>query len=361
MLFPACSAIRLTTREGLPYWFRTCDIGGDIWAEGTHPVSFPKGSRLPLTGRAAPLRFAHKTLGITYGANDAWLLDGVNDAGLTGGLLALSEGTSVSTAAPGWEGVMGMELLTWLLGRCGSVPEVVRSMGDIQLLDVPAGEGKGVPATMHCMLTDPTGACVILEAADPAHPGRLTAYEKNLGLMTNSPPYPRQLQNLSWFLSQSPELNWDQKAPVSLTLNGMTVAADPAAPHLSLTGTFPASYAPCDRFVRLAVLAALNREGRDMPARRVLPLGAALMEAVAEPRNRGVFHYLKFDPTEGPAGGHESYTQYLVMYDLTARTLYLRPYDTTAWTALSLGNCPDGEVRRHPVCREPLGGVVKGN
>lgn len=355
-----CSAVKLTSKEGRPYWLRTCDIGGDIWAQGAHPVSFPKGARCALSGRGEPFTFRRAVLGMSYNAADTWLLDGVNDAGLTGGLLALYDSTSVSQAGAGYEGVMGMELLTYLLGRCASVDEVARAARSVQVLDVPMGEGRTAVSFMHCMFVDLSGRCVILEAADPARPGLFTIYRENLGLMTNSPPYPAQLDNLRWFLSQSPELNWGRKTPSCLTLNGMTVAADPGVPHLSRTGTFPASYAAYDRFIRLAVLTALNNEGREIPDRQMLPQGELLMSPLIEPHNRGVFHYTYFSEATGPVGGHESFTQYLTVYDLTGRKFCLKPWDSTAWTALALADCPTDRVQRYPVCRAPLGGVVRG-
>ncbi len=352
-----CTAVRLTSRTGRPYWFRTCDIGGDIWAGGAHIVSFPKGKRIALAGREAPLSSAHAILGIAHNAQDTWLLDGVNDAGLTGGLLALYEGTSVAKAVQGREGIMGMELVTCLLASCGSAAEVAEAVKDKQVLDVPLGEGKAVASTMHGMFTDPSGRCVILEAADRERPGEIAVYEQNLGLMTNSPPYPQQLQNLCWYLSQSPEWRWG--GDEAFCLNGLTLHPDAQAPHFTMSGCFPASYSSCDRFVRMAMLDYLNREGGDFSDEEMLALGAQLMCAVIEPKNRGLYHYTRFDEKEGPQGGHESYTQYLVMYDPTEKLMYLLPYGVTGWTKTALTRCPTDRIAAHPICRCPMAGVVE--
>ena len=82
MEFAGCTALKLTSKSGAPYWFRTCDIGGDIWADGAHAVSFPVGAKVPLALRDEPLTVAHAVVGMSYNALDTWLLDGVNDAGL---------------------------------------------------------------------------------------------------------------------------------------------------------------------------------------------------------------------------------------------------------------------------------------
>lgn len=362
LLYPGCTALRLTSREGNRYWFRTCDIGGNIWEDGAHIVSFPKGGQAVLENRDSPLKFTHAVLGVTQNSFDTWLLDGINDAGLTGGLLALYEGTSLDSekGEPGLEHFVGMELVTVLLATCADVPQVVKAARRILVRHIPHGNEK-VPATMHYMFVDPSGKCVILEAADTKRPGRLTVYEKNLGIMTNSPPYPQQLQNLSWFLSKSPELRWGigGESVECITLNGLTICADPKAPHVSPTGTFPASYAACDRFIRAAVLSWLNHEGRDFPDDRMLPLGSNLVSSVLEPNTQGVYHYRWLDARCVPVGQGESYTQYQIMYDLTRRSFYLRSFDSTAWGKVSLEDCPADCRRTWPVCHDALQGVVK--
>lgn len=357
MFVSSCTALKLTSEAGKPYWFRTCDIGGDIWKEGAHVVSFPTREELCFNSgeRRKP---DHAILGVTYGPLDTWLMDGVNDAGLVGGLLALYDATSVPKAREGCQGVVGMELVTWLLSCCASATEVVRAAKKLQVLDVPL-EWETVPSSAHYMFVDAAGRCVILEAADPEDPGTLTAYEDNLGLLTNSPPYPRQLDNLRWFLSQSPELNWGKEGKVTLRLNGMTVTADTEAEHCSMGGIFPASYASYDRFVRMAVLSYLNHEGRDFPDERMLPMGNALMSPVLEPHNQGVFHYTAFDKDKGPIRSLPSYTQYVVMYDPSARALYLHPYGVSAWTKVSLADCSREKPQRHTLCQLPLGGVIE--
>ena len=70
MEFAGCTAVKFTAKSGNPYWFRTCDIGGDIWAEGAHAVSFPVGARVPLVSREEPLTVAHAVIGLTYNALD---------------------------------------------------------------------------------------------------------------------------------------------------------------------------------------------------------------------------------------------------------------------------------------------------
>lgn len=358
-MIPACSCVKLTSKQGLPYWFRTCDLHTSVWDAGAHVVSFPAGTGIPECGEAS-LRPQYPLLGITYNRRDSWLLDGINSEGLAGGLLLLEEGTSVSEPAEGYTCVMGMELVTVLLAACRDISEVCKAVKTIQVTDVPI-EGGSVPATMHYFFVDAAGRTVVLEAADPAHPGQLQAYHADsIGVMTNSPPYPRQLDNLRWFLSQSAELHrGGDDCPITQPAwEGVRLLGDPSVPHLTQSGVLPASYAPYDRFVRLAVLKALNHDGQWMEDRQILPLGGGLIRTVFEPHSRGVYHYRALDAAGMPTGGSDGYTQYTVMYDLHRRELYLQPYDASAWTRVTLRDCSSVEIEYHPVSHDALGGVV---
>lgn len=357
-VFPgACSCMTLTSKTGKHYWFRTCDIDTDLWKEGAHVVKQPTGSMIAYdNGKKEICQYSFT--GMTYNALDTWLLDGVNEQGLCGGLLMLYEGTSVEKPEEGREGYSGMELVTKILSSCKDVEEVIVLAEQIQVLHIPF-ETQKVKATTHYFFVDESGNEVILEAADSTKPGIIKIFQKNeiLGVMTNSPPYQEQLQNFSWFLSQSPELNQrkneqdiaERKSEVdgqtvgrnrtdkakqdivSLTLDGRVVRADENAGHLSPNGTFPASYASYDRFIRLAVLKALNDSGNHFEDGKMLALGSGIMNTVWEPPTRGVFHYTRMEKDGRVIGQKNSFTQYISMYDMAERCFYMKKYDEIGW------------------------------
>lgn len=168
--FPAsCSCMKLTSKQGRPYWFRTCDLNTSIWDAGAHAVSFP--ADYAITAANGTLRTRYALLGMSYCTVDSWLLDGVNSEGLVGGLLLLEEGTSIPAAEAGSSGVMGMELVTALLATCRNVTEVCQAAKDIRITDIPAETGF-LPATMHYFFLDAAGNTVVLEAADPTPIGK---------------------------------------------------------------------------------------------------------------------------------------------------------------------------------------------
>ena len=333
-----CSCMTLTSKSGKHYWFRTCDIETDLWKDGAHAVSKAAGEEIVYGNGKKEINQYHY-VGMTYNVFDTWLLDGVNEHGLTGGLLMLYEGTSVDRAAETKEGYIGMELITKILSTCKDVKEVERLAKRIQVLDIPYGNYK-VPATMHYFFTDNSGDEVILEATETQNPGILRIFKKDeiLGVMTNSPPYVEQRQNLSWFLSQSPELKQGLggQAITELLLDGRVIRADEKAEHLSLTGIFPASYSSYDRFIRLTMMKFLNNSGNEFEDEKMLALGSGIMNVVCEPHTQGLFHYTRLESDGKIVGQKDSFTQYVTMYDMEEKCFYIKKYDEIVWKKYEL-------------------------
>ena len=359
----ACSSMTLQSESGRNYWFRTCDIDTDIWAEGAHVVSIPAESEIDFYGRGKE-KSLYSLLGITNNMFDTWIMDGINEKGLTGGLLLLLEGAGVEKRKPGYEGYVGMELVTKFLSVCSNVQEVILLAEKIQVCKIPY-EGQSVQATMHYFFMDITGDAVVLEAADEKNPGVFAIYsgKETIGVMTNSPVYPKQIQNLAWYISVSPELKAysQREACDGLKFEGSKISGDREAAHFLRSNTFPASYCSYDRFVRLAVLKALNDCGRAFEDEKMLARGSGIMSSVFEPRTKGVFHYTGFDRDGNPTGQKDGFSQYLVMYDLTEKTLYLRVFDAVTFTKYELPCCDNAKLVRYEIAHDGMAGIIKGN
>ena len=352
--FVSCSAIKLVSKQDHTYWLRTCDYREDLWGGGAHAVSFRENDELTLFG-LAPFKVKHTFCGISNNKCDTWLMDGVNSSGLTGGLLMLKEGTSVPEASEGYTGIMGMEFVTYVLSNYSSVDEVVNAAPKLQLLNVPYDGG--VNATMHFMFTDISGNCAVLEACDSDNKGILTVYprDKNLGIMTNSPSYDKQIQNLAWFMSQSDELKAALGDLPSLDFGNVTLTADEKAPHLSRSGVLPALYTSHDRFVRLAILKALNKNGNNFSDENMLALGGKIMNSVFEVNHDGIFNYRYLDNNGKPVDINNSHTHYIVVYDTFNKCMYIQPYDSTGWTKIVIS--PD--IQKYPrIGRSSTDGVI---
>ena len=363
LMFPACSCMTLTSKKGNPYWFRTCDIGENLWQEGAHIVQYGRKSLIEYgEGKTEESRYGF--LGITYNKMDNWLLDGVNEEGLCGGLLMLYEGNSVEKPEDGRKGYVGMEVVTKILSSCKDVNAVKELAGEIQVLDIPWGREK-VPATMHYFFVDAAGDEVILEAVEEKNKGILYCYEKKdgIGIMTNSPPYDLQLQNLSWFLANSPEMKQGRNGQAirELFFDGRKVEARKEAEHISLSGDFPATFAAYDRFLRLAVVKALNDSGNAFEDDEMLALGSGMMNVVMEPDTGGIFHYRQRREDGSIVGQKKSHTQYIVMYDLMEKCFYIRPFDMVSWKKYQWKKLTNGEKEIYEISHRRMQGVITEN
>ncbi|MGN0145209.1 MAG: linear amide C-N hydrolase [Clostridium sp.] len=360
----ACSSMTLTSKTGKNYWFRTCDYMKNIWAGGAHIVSFPEGYEIKFTDKENKTPSKYKILGVTYNKTNSWILDGINSKGLVGGLLFLDEGTSAYYAQDNYTGVIGMDIVTKLLSLCATVDDVIQEASKIQVLNIPIFKGQYTLASMHYIFTDETGNTVILEADDINRPGIFRIYQKNenIGVLTNSPPYNRQLNNLSWYISQSPELKYgyDGKALTHIIIGGKEIKADKNAKHISVNGTFPGSYSSYDRFIRLSMLKALNDNGVNFSDEEMLAKGSGIMSSIYEPNNNGIYDYRKLNKKMKPIGNKNYFSQYMVMYNTSEKELYLKPFDAVTWTKYNLHNCSDEILKTYEANHSGSAGILEG-
>lgn len=317
----ACSGMELTSSEGDAYWFRTCDMtdGYNVFGENGSYISasylaaYPAGVPIEFsTGTVTP---SYTVIGTSFSDSLA-LLDGMNSAGLTGGLLMFNEGTSYpgDTAPAGKRMVSGMETVTWVLSQCGSLNDVINLMSNtvVKAIEIKGIPGSGLSATMHLMFTDKSGNSIVLENSNPDKPGEYVIYQSN-GVMTNSPYYSTHLANL--------------KAHHDAGENAVIPSGD--------TST--------ERFIRLSVQRENIEGGKNIKNEDMLAVGSSQMSRVCRPL---------------VDGQTISYTMYLVAYDIVRGTMYIKPHDSNTWTRLALGEVPTTERTTYPILRKETSGVA---
>lgn len=345
----ACSALELTSAEGDVYWFRTCDMDNtyNVFGENgsyiasSYLVSYPAGE--PIGFVTGDVVADHTVIGMSFSDSLA-LLDGINDAGLAGGLLFLDEGTETldEDVPEGYEIMAAMEGVTWFLAQCGSVEEVVELANRtcIQALDVPGIPGSDLTATLHFNFVDSTGKGVVIEASNMEEAGFFTVYE-SIGVMTNSPPYDWQMENFANYIGDSTTLK--DKGITSITLDDVTIEGTPTGADQVL----PGGMTPPERLVRLAMARYFCSEGNTIPNDEMLARGAGIMAT----NNRPV----EDSNVEGAAA---SYTQYTVCYDTSNKTMYIRPYDAVVWTSLALAEANTETRTQYPILRGEEGATI---
>ena len=93
--------------------------------------------------------------------------------------------------------IASFEVIPWILGRCSSVAEAERYLGEMRIVDTAFAE-KMPPAPLHWMLADKE-KCLVLEAVREG----LKVYENPVGVLTNNPPFDYHRMNLNNYLGLS--------------------------------------------------------------------------------------------------------------------------------------------------------------
>lgn len=123
--------------------------------------------------------------------------DALNEMGLAMAGLNLPHSAYYPPAKGGAENLGAHQLIPTLLGRCGSVEEAVEMLGRLHLCDRAFSDAYPV-ATLHWMLADREGS-VVIEATSAG----VQVQENPVGVLTNEPPFPRQLEHLDTFFHLS--------------------------------------------------------------------------------------------------------------------------------------------------------------
>ncbi|RKH15331.1 linear amide C-N hydrolase [Corallococcus sp. CA053C] len=234
--------------------------------------------------------------------SDAVLVDGLNTQGLSVGALWLP-GATYPKVTQSSQALALVDFVTWALGTCASVADVKTALtnGSVQVWE---GDLLAKLLPLHFPVHDAAGNSVVVEFTD----GKLNVYDNPVGVCTNNPPFPQQLENLGNYANLSP---WDAK-PTELGAQKFSPSG-----HGSGMRGLPGDSTPPARFVRATYLKQyaqpLSSSGD------ATTLAFHLLNTVDIPlgTSRGVDKLGK-DTVD--------YTQWAVVKDLTALTLSVRFY-----------------------------------
>lgn len=233
----ACTSLVLPATDGSRIYTRTMEFAIDT---KSRLVGLPR--HLALTGQkglAWESRYA--AIGMNAFGMPA-LLDGMNEKGLTGGILyfpGFAQYTDPQAVGPG-QGLAPWEFLTWALTRYATVAEVKAALPGIRVMSIEEPDMKIIPP-VHYTLHDATGASIVIEPVD----GVLKVYDNPLGVMTNSPEFPWHMTNLRNYVNLTPA-----NVP-ALHINNAVI--QPLGAGSGLHG-IPGDLTPPSRFVRAAAM-----------------------------------------------------------------------------------------------------------
>lgn len=242
----ACTSLVLPATDGSRIYTRTMEFAIDT---KSLLVGLPR--HLALTGqKGLAWQSKYAAIGMNAFGMPA-LLDGMNEKGLTGGILyfpGFAQYTDPQAVGPG-QGLAPWEVLTWALTQFATVAEVKAALPHIRIMTLEEPDMKIVPP-VHYTLHDATGASIVIEPVG----GGLKVYDNPLGVMTNSPEFPWHMTNLRNYVNLTPA-----NVP-PLVINKAVI--QPLGAGSGLHG-IPGDLTPASRFVRAAaiVLSAGTVEG----------------------------------------------------------------------------------------------------
>ena len=303
----ACSGITLHTVDNHPVTARTIE-----WAATpltTMYVVVPRGqvqqSFLPdgtMAGHQFTAQYGYVGIAVE---NDAFVMEGINEAGLSAGLFYFPQYGEYQPYDPQKkeQSVSDMQLVAWILSNFSSINSLKAGIEDIRVI---ATDPRA--STVHWRITESSGRQVVLEIVNQ----QIHFHENPLGVITNSPDFQWHITNLNNYVNLSAgSINHRQVGALHLNAFGG---------GSGLHG-LPGDMTPPSRFIRAAFFQST--------APRLGDEDATVVQAFHLLNNFDIPVGIQFaDPREVP--NMPSATQVTIASDLSNLRLYYRTmYDAS--------------------------------
>ncbi len=166
-------------------------------------------------------------------------VDGVNERGLVFGALNFPASASYLDVPDEEQAdsIASFEVGAYLLTTCASVDDVRRALDRVPVQGVKLAVYGGHVPPLHYTVHDADGGSIVIEFTDK----KLHVYDNPTSVMTNEPPFPMQLQNLSQYQYVT------NHAPAPIEVNGLHLAAPSSGDGVN---GLPAGFLATSRFVR---------------------------------------------------------------------------------------------------------------
>ena len=199
----------------------------------------PRGYRYPFRHISQP-NIHYAMIGIATKIDDVPLYyDAVNEKGLC--MAGLNFPGHAVYRSPSFTkvNIASFELIPWILNQCASVDEAENLIKKINICDISFSK-ELAPTPLHWIIADRHRAIVVEPMKDCIH-----ITPNPIGVITNNPPLPYHIQNLSNYINLTPEQP-SNRFSKKLELNAYSLGMG----ALGLPGDFSSS----SRFVRCAFL-----------------------------------------------------------------------------------------------------------
>ncbi len=316
-----CTAAAYTTNHF--YFGRTLDHDR---VYGEEITILPRNMPLPFR-KLGRMDSHYAMIGMAHVADNYPLFyEAMNEKGLGMAGLNFPDSARFHQPKPNWDNVAPFELIPWVLGQCASVEEARGLLRKLRLVNIPFSSQLPL-ARLHWIIADRSGAIV----AESVESG-LNVYDDPAGVLTNEPPFPVQMFQLSNYMNLSPlppENRFSPRLPLKACSRGMGAMG------------LPGDLSSQSRFVRAAFVLQNS------------PSGDSQMESVNQ-----FFHIL--GSVSQPRGcsrlenGGQEVTVYTCCCDGDTGTYYYTTYENPQITAVDLRreNLDGAALIRYPMLWE---------
>ena len=180
----------------------------DFYFGRTLDYEFSYGDEVTITPRNYPFHFCnmgvvahhYAIIGMAHIAEDYPLYyDAVNEKGLGMAGLNFVGNTDYKEKEEGKDNLTQFEFIPWILGQCDSVKEARKLLEKINIISVPFNKDLPV-AQLHWMIAD-REETITVEALKEG----ILVYDNPVGVLTNNPPFDKQLFQLNNSMHLSPK------------------------------------------------------------------------------------------------------------------------------------------------------------
>lgn len=308
----ACTSFLLGAGDGGKIYGRTMEFGMPLQSQ---LIVVPR--RLAMAGTGPDGKTGSGLHWTTrYGAAGAnalglpILMDGVNEAGLAGGLLYLPELALFQDVKPedAAQSVASYEILTYVLTSFATVAEARDGIAKIKVNRAPQA-AFGMPVPLHMTLHDASGASIVVEYIG----GVLRIHDNPTTVMTNAPAFDWHVTNLNNYL------NLSVTDPAARKVGDVKLA--PPSTGTGMLG-LPGDMSSPSRFVRAFVYA--NGAPVVQTSEQAVGIAFHLLHNFDIPP--GTIRTRAGAATGGGVAGYET-TEWSSVADLKAHRYFIKPYD----------------------------------
>lgn len=221
----------------------------------TLDYEFSYGDEITVTPRHYEFQFRHMgsvsshyaMIGMAHVAGDYPLYyDAMNEKGLGMAGLNFVGNAAFQDVDDTRDNVAQFEFIPWILCQCATLEEAKKLLSRMNLVGTPFNPQLPT-AQLHWLIADKTGSLTVECMADGLH-----IYDNPVGVLTNNPPFDKQLFHLNDFMHLSPK---QPENMFSQDLNLQTYSRGMGALGL------PGDLSSASRFVRVAFTKMNSRSG----------------------------------------------------------------------------------------------------